>query len=82
MCTIIYWIFGLPADGKRRWCAGCAKAHAEAEDVTSKNIYLYNVPNFLVHIESFYETRRLRLEFLGLATRGADLGGPQAPPIW
>ena len=23
--------FGLPSEGKRRWCAGCAKAHAGAE---------------------------------------------------
>ena len=28
--------FGLPAEGKRRWCSGCAKGHAGAVDVNSK----------------------------------------------
>ena len=28
--------FGLLAEGKRRWCGGCAKAHAGAVDVSSK----------------------------------------------
>jgi hypothetical protein len=28
--------FGLPAEGKKRWCGGCAKAHAGAVDVHSK----------------------------------------------
>jgi hypothetical protein len=27
---------GLPAEGKKRWCSGCAKAHAGAVDVVSK----------------------------------------------
>ena len=28
--------FGLPAEGKVRWCDGCAKAHAGAEEVKKK----------------------------------------------
>ena len=29
--------FGLPAEGgRRRWCGGCAKAHAGARDVVSR----------------------------------------------
>ena len=28
--------FGLPAEGKKRWCAGCAKAHVGAVDVKNK----------------------------------------------
>jgi hypothetical protein len=28
--------FGLPAEGKRRWCGGCAKGHAGAVDIQSK----------------------------------------------
>jgi hypothetical protein len=27
---------GLPAEGKRRWCSGCAKVHAGAVNVVSK----------------------------------------------
>jgi hypothetical protein len=27
---------GLSAEGKRRWCAGCAKAHAGAVDIMHK----------------------------------------------
>ena len=28
--------FGLPAEGRRRWCGGCAKTHAGARDITSR----------------------------------------------
>jgi hypothetical protein len=28
--------FGLPTEGKARWCAGCAKAHGEAVDVVGE----------------------------------------------
>jgi hypothetical protein len=28
--------FGLPAEGKKRWCAGCAKGHAGTEDLMHK----------------------------------------------
>jgi LSD1 subclass zinc finger protein len=28
--------FGLPAEGKKRWCGGCAKGHAGAEHVSRK----------------------------------------------
>jgi hypothetical protein len=28
--------YGLPAEGKKRWCAGCAKAHVGAVDADSK----------------------------------------------
>ena len=28
--------FGLPAEGKKRWCAGCAKGHVRAVDVVKK----------------------------------------------
>ena len=28
--------FGLPAERKKRWCAGCAKGHAGAVDVYNK----------------------------------------------
>jgi hypothetical protein len=28
--------FGLPAEKKKRWCSGCAKAHAGAEDSNKK----------------------------------------------
>jgi hypothetical protein len=34
-----WWIvanFGLPAEGKKRWCGGCAKGHAGAGDVANK----------------------------------------------
>jgi hypothetical protein len=27
-CKLKRPTFGLPAEGKRRWCSGCAKAHA------------------------------------------------------
>ena len=29
--------FGLPAEGKVRWCSGCAKGHAGAVDLNHKN---------------------------------------------
>jgi hypothetical protein len=35
-CGLKQPAYGLPAEGKRRWCAGCAKAHAGAVDVKSK----------------------------------------------
>ena len=28
--------FGLPAEGKKRWCAGCAKGHAGAVGVAKR----------------------------------------------
>ena len=28
--------FGLSAEGKRRWCSGCAKAHTGAADLVHK----------------------------------------------
>jgi hypothetical protein len=28
--------FGLPAEGKKRWCAGCANGHVGAVDVGNK----------------------------------------------
>jgi hypothetical protein len=28
--------FGLPAEGKARWCSGCAKEHAGAVDISHK----------------------------------------------
>jgi hypothetical protein len=28
--------FGLPVEGRRRWCSGCAKRHAGAVNVASK----------------------------------------------
>ena len=28
--------FGLPAEGKKRWCAGCAKGHTGAEDLMDR----------------------------------------------
>ena len=33
-CQLKQPSFGLPAEGRTRWCSGCAKAHAGAEDVT------------------------------------------------
>ena len=35
-CALRQPSFGLPAEGRTRWCGGCAKAHAGARDVTSK----------------------------------------------
>jgi hypothetical protein len=32
-CELKLPTFGLPAEGKKRWCSGCAKAHAGAVDV-------------------------------------------------
>ena len=32
-CELKRPCFGLPAEGKYRWCAGCAKAHTGAEDL-------------------------------------------------
>jgi hypothetical protein len=28
--------FGLPAEGKKQWCAGCAKGHVGAVDLRDK----------------------------------------------
>ena len=36
-CQLKVPSFGLPAEGKKRWCSGCAKAHAEAVDICNKN---------------------------------------------
>ena len=36
-CSLKTSTFGLPAGGKARWCAGCAKAHAGATDWQRKN---------------------------------------------
>ena len=35
-CELKLPSFGLPAEHKRRWCAGCARAHAGAVDLYSK----------------------------------------------
>jgi hypothetical protein len=35
-CSLKLPSFGLPAEGKKRWCAGCAKAHAGAVSVNRK----------------------------------------------
>ena len=35
-CKLLIPSFGLPSEGKPRWCAACAKAHAGADDVTNK----------------------------------------------
>jgi hypothetical protein len=35
-CGLKLPVFGLPVEGKRRWCAGCAQGHAGAEDMNSK----------------------------------------------
>ena len=35
-CQLKQPSFGLPAEGKARWCSGCAKAHAGAVNVSSK----------------------------------------------
>jgi hypothetical protein len=35
-CQLKQPAFGLPAEGKARWCSGCAKGHAGAMDATSK----------------------------------------------
>ena len=35
-CQLKYPIFGLAVEGKKRWCSGCAKAHAGAVDVRDK----------------------------------------------
>jgi hypothetical protein len=35
-CKLKQPSFGLPAEGKARWCGGCAKEHAGAEDVKNR----------------------------------------------
>ena len=35
-CGLKWPNFGLPAKGKKRWCAGCAEGHAGAVNVVSK----------------------------------------------
>ena len=35
-CELKQPSFGLPAEGKTRWCGGCAKGHAGAVNVASK----------------------------------------------
>ena len=35
-CALKRPSFGLPAEGKRRWCGGCAKAHAGARNIVNK----------------------------------------------
>jgi hypothetical protein len=47
-CSLKQPKFGLPAEGKKRWCSGCAKAHAGAVDVVSKKSEGYGLkrPNF------------------------------------
>ena len=32
-CALTRPTFGLPAEGKKRWCAGCAKTHPGAQDI-------------------------------------------------
>ena len=35
-CSLTRPGFGLPAEGKRRWCGGCARGHDGAQNVVSK----------------------------------------------
>jgi hypothetical protein len=35
-CRLIIPNFGMPADRKARWCAGCMKGHPGAVDVVNK----------------------------------------------
>ena len=35
-CQLKVPSFGLPAEGKARWCSGCAKAHVGAADIMNK----------------------------------------------
>ena len=35
-CALKVPSFGLPAEGRARWCSGCAKAHAGARDLVNK----------------------------------------------
>jgi hypothetical protein len=35
-CQVKYPRFGLPAEGKVRWCSGCAKGHAGVVNVKGK----------------------------------------------
>ena len=42
-CGLKFPIFGLPADGKARWCSGCATAHKGAENVVSKKCEGYQL---------------------------------------
>ena len=35
-CALKQPSFGLPAEGRRRWCGGCAKAHAGTRDIASR----------------------------------------------
>ena len=35
-CQLKQANFGLPAEGKRRWCGGCAKGHAGAVSISGK----------------------------------------------
>ena len=36
-CSMKQPSFGLPAEGKVRWCGGCAKAHAGVVNVNARN---------------------------------------------
>ena len=36
-CQLKQPSFGLPAEGKKRWCSGCAKGHAGAVDVETRS---------------------------------------------
>jgi hypothetical protein len=36
VCQLVQASFGLPAEGKKRWCGGCAKAHAGSTNLNSK----------------------------------------------
>ena len=35
-CALTQPRFGLPAEGRERWCSRCAKAHAGARDIASR----------------------------------------------
>ena len=35
-CALTQPRFGLPAEGRERWCSGCAKAHAGAQNMRSR----------------------------------------------
>eukprot|EP01048_Picozoa_sp_COSAG05_P028201 COSAG05_NODE_8626_length_686_cov_1.725724_1_plen_126_part_10 len=35
-CGLEHASYGLPSDGKKRWCAGCGREQAGAQDLSSK----------------------------------------------
>ena len=47
-CALKRPVFGLPAEGKARWCAGCARGHGGAQNLKSRRCEgcKLKVPNF------------------------------------